>query len=253
MARARMLSKTLGLSRRFNAIADTAGPLTEFTQLLYALMVPHTDDFGRMAGDPFTVKMTVLPASPRPLAEFTAALRLLHAVELIIVYEVDGNIWLQVNKFDEHQPGLKKRGESKLPAPPTGREIPGIFRQVPAVPEVPGISRQVTAFPDLPGISPSRARAELNLTELNRTKERRTVASPPDIPRHPVQNLKIITKIAHEVLTSHNGSHTAEPVTGADICDEIKTLCAERHIVYNTKTVRKALDSAEVQRKKARA
>ncbi len=77
----------------------------------------------------------------------------------------------------------------------------------------------------------------------------RTVAAPPPSPRHPVENVKIITKIAHEVIISHNG----QPTSGADLCDEIKDLCAARHIPYNTLIVRKALDSAEVQRKKARS
>ncbi len=255
MARGRMLSKTLGVSRRFNAIADSAQALTEFTQLLYTLLVPHTDDFGRMSGDPFTIKMTVLPASPRSLADFRTAMAVLHQSQLITVYHVGDETWLQVNKFDEHQVGLHKRTASMIPAPTASQKT----SQIPPVieadsisgkfPEIPGNPDVVRKFPEMTGNSSSRARAELNLTELNRTKERRTVASPHPLPRRPVQNVKIITKIAHEVLVIHNGHDDV----GADLCAEIKDLCAERHIAYDTATVRKALDSAEVQRKKARS
>ncbi len=72
-------------------------------------------------------------------------------------------------------------------------------------------------------------------------------AAPP--PRLPVENVRVIGRIAHEVLAGH----LETDINGADLCEEIKVLCAIRHIAYNTVVVRKALDSAEVQRKKARA
>ncbi len=55
------------------------------------------------------------------------------------------------------------------------------------------------------------------------------------------KNVKIITKIAHEVL-NQNGRKA-----DADAMEAIKTLCAQRHIDYNAEVVRKALDSAEAQ------
>lgn len=75
----------------------------------------------------------------------------------------------------------------------------------------------------------------------------RTAPAAPSPHREPVENIKIITKLAHEVLKGLNG-HAYE---GADVVDEIKTLCARRKITYDTATVRRALDSAEVQRKVA--
>jgi hypothetical protein len=64
----------------------------------------------------------------------------------------------------------------------------------------------------------------------------------------PVENIKIITKLAHEVLRGLNG----HAYLGADVVEDIKTLCAKRKIAYDAEVVRKALDSAEVQRKAAR-
>lgn len=144
-----MLSKSLSCSRRFNALTESQNGLAEFCQLLYTLLIPHVDDFGRMTGDPFSIKMTVLPASPRPISEFWQALSALHDVGLIAVYQDKGDIWLQVNKFDDHQTGLHKRTESRIPKP-SGK------------------------FPEIPGNSWSRARAEENRTELKGTEEKST-------------------------------------------------------------------------------
>lgn len=114
-----MLSRTLGSSRRFNAVAALANGDGEFAQLLFTLLIPHADDFGRMVGDAFTVKLQVFPASARTVEDFAAALDALDAAELITVYAVERDIWLQVNKFDEHQRGLANRTASRIPSPPT--------------------------------------------------------------------------------------------------------------------------------------
>lgn len=155
MARGRMLSKTLSVSQRFNSIEPAGDIPAEFAQLLFTLLLPHTDDFGRMSGDPFSVKMTALPASLRPIEQFTAALKMLHAAKLIDLYEVDAAIFLQISKFEEHQSGLHKRTASKIPAP-SGK------------------------FPEIPGNSRSRARAELNRTEL-KGRERTSTTDVPNL------------------------------------------------------------------------
>lgn len=121
MARGRMLSKSLGASRKFAKCGKSAG---EFPQLLFALLIPHTDDFGRMTSDAFTVKHAVFPTSHRTEEEFEAALVSLEEAHLIVRYDhKDGQV-LQVVKFEEHQRGLNKRTRSDFPAPPVEfREI----------------------------------------------------------------------------------------------------------------------------------
>jgi hypothetical protein len=129
MARGRLISRTLGTgSQKFASLAASLGPLGEFAQILYPLIVTCTDDFGRMDGDAFTVKHTVFSTSPRTEAEFNQALHGMAAVGLIQRYEVEGRIYLQVNDFDPHQPGLHKRRASRFP------EAPGNSRQVPEIP-----------------------------------------------------------------------------------------------------------------------
>lgn len=115
MARGRLISRSLGSSRKFHAALQAGGKLGEFCQVLFPLIVANTDDFGRMPGDAFTVKNLVLPSSRRPERDFDKALDVLADVMLIDRYHVDGVIYLQVNQFDTHQPNLHKRTESRFP------------------------------------------------------------------------------------------------------------------------------------------
>lgn len=125
MARGRLISRSLSTSEKWARLHRAAGRLAEFCQSLYPLLVAHADDFGRLAGDVFTVKHAVAPTSPRKDSDFSAALAALHAVQLINWYESDGRNYIQINDFDSHQSGLHKRTDSKIP-PPSGKfpEIP---------------------------------------------------------------------------------------------------------------------------------
>lgn len=148
MARGRMLSRTLGSSRRFNALRNY--PDHEFFQLLFTLLIPHVDDFGRMSGDSFTIHLQVFPGCSRIDADFEAALQAMHEVQLVTLYVVKDDIWLQVNKFQDHQQGLANRTASKIPDPPAD-----VCQQLPT-----NVSNYY-----------SRARAELKRTKENLTKE----------------------------------------------------------------------------------
>lgn len=115
MARGRLISRTLGSSRKFAALLREAGKLGEFAQALFPMLVSHSDDFGRMAGDAFTVKHAVFPTSPRKESDFTVVLGAMSRVGLIEWYDADGQQVLQIVDFDSHQPGLHKRTASKFP------------------------------------------------------------------------------------------------------------------------------------------
>jgi len=143
MARGRLISKSLGSSRKFHEVLTVGGKVGEFCQVLFPLIVANTDDFGRMAGDAFTVKNVVLPSSRRPEADFDRALNALHTVGLITRYRgPDDEIYLSVNKFDQHQPNLHKRLRSHFPEPPgdSGRfpEVPSEFKGTEQNPELKG-------------------------------------------------------------------------------------------------------------------
>lgn len=122
-----MISKSLSTSEKFAGLNQSA-ELAEFCQVLYLMMLPHTDDFGRLQGDAFTIQHQCFPASPRSADEFQDALRALHNSELIIWYQVSGKQYIQITNFEAHQIGLHKRTESRFPG------FPGKFRKKPVLP-----------------------------------------------------------------------------------------------------------------------
>jgi hypothetical protein len=158
-----MLSKSLSTSEKFAALAAVAGELGEFCQALYPLIVAHSDDFGRLQGDTFTVKHMCYPASLRSLDEFASGLEALQRVELIGWYGVQGKRYIQVLNFDSHQLGLHKRTKSQFP------EFPGSSGNFP---EVPGDSRK---FPEIPA---QEKRREEKGTEGKRTELEQRRATP---------------------------------------------------------------------------
>lgn len=114
MAEKRMISKVISISKKFNIRLDD-----HFSRLLYILLIPHSDDFGRLTGDAFKIKALILPMMDDvKWNEVEETLGKLHAAELIIWYEVSGEKYIQIINFDEHQQGLHKRTRSKFPEPP---------------------------------------------------------------------------------------------------------------------------------------
>lgn len=113
MARGRIISRTLGSSRKF-AWLGRCPHVGEFGQALYPLLVVHADDYGREEGDAFTVKTRVFPASTRPEEDFEAALEAMVKVGLIERYQVKGSTVIQIVAFGPHQ-GLRARKSSVFP------------------------------------------------------------------------------------------------------------------------------------------
>jgi hypothetical protein len=127
MARGRMISNSLSTSEKFAQLS--AKELGEFCQALYPLIVAHSDDFGRLQGDPFTVKAKCYPASPRSLEQFKDALTHLDSVGLVVWYVVEGKRYLQIVNFERHQIGLHKRTRSMFP------RVPGITGNIEELPD----------------------------------------------------------------------------------------------------------------------
>lgn len=249
-----MISKSLSTSEKFAALVDTAGPLAEFCQALYPLVLTHSDDFGRLQGDTFTVKHMCFPTSPRTVAEFKTALTHLHTVGLIVRYEMQSKFYIQIANFEPHQSGLNKRTKSKFP-------------------EVPGSSETFQEFPSQENLT------ELNLTEGKGTEGKGTKdqgpirvesakrsphttsgtngkAAPPALTpvngngnghgRKPRDNFAVITKLTHTILAG-----STAPIDFASLKADIKTHCAQKHIAYDAEVVGRALESAIAQRRHA--
>jgi hypothetical protein len=123
MARARMLSRAISTSEKVNRDLQVKlrenGIKNVFKGvLLYSWLHPHSDDFGRMDGTPYWVKLNVVPALDFSENEIAIILKSLNDVGLIIYYddEHDKKV-IQITKFTEHQIGLNKRTASKFQAP----------------------------------------------------------------------------------------------------------------------------------------
>jgi hypothetical protein len=152
-----MISKSISTSRKYAALYSVSPELAEFCQSLFPLLVVHSDDDGRQAGDSFTVKHVVCPTSPRSVQDVDAALRALECVGLIERPETASGPVVQIVKFSEHQPGLRRTGTKTRGTEPA------------------------TCAP---------ARVELKRTELNRTEEKKNEsAEPPDGDSAPIDRV----------------------------------------------------------------
>lgn len=125
-----MLSKVISVSKKVNLRLKD-----HFSRLLYTWLIPQTDDFGRMTGCPHKIRALVIPMLEESYKDVEVSLTALHDAELIIWYEVDGERYLQITNFDEHQSGLHKRTNSKIPDPPVKiKEVPGSSGKVQEIP-----------------------------------------------------------------------------------------------------------------------
>ena len=125
MAEGRMLKKAISTSRR---LADLK---TDSARMLYTWIIPHLDVEGRFYADPSMIKGSVVPRIKSFTEEkIEECLLDMAAVGLINLYRVDGDKYLNLRKFEDHQ-NIKKEREapSKIPAPENG--IPDNSRPTP--------------------------------------------------------------------------------------------------------------------------
>lgn len=111
--RGRMISATLGASKRFSRLA------TNDHRLMYVLLIPHADAEGRLDADP-----RILGGKAFTLLDFTAldieaGLRDMSNVGLIDLYEVAGERYLEIVDFHEHQVIRRKKDGQPLHEAPS--------------------------------------------------------------------------------------------------------------------------------------
>lgn len=233
-----MISKSLSTSEKRAALHEVAGPLAEFCQALYPLMVAHADDWGCLQGDAFTVKHLIDPASPRSVQEFATALMHLHNAGLITWYPVENparpvenHLVIHIRAFSAHQ-FLK------------GHDSDGRPRPFPPPPDNPKeITEVAQGRPNLP----KRALTKENLTEEN-LRRTSTGAS-----RQPVENSKHETEevtfalacvVMREALES--AATLDQDVSLGNVAEHFKQICAGHHLAYDRDIVRKAYDAVTV-------
>lgn len=90
MARRRMIEVSIAYDERLNAVS-------EWAQLLFLRILPHTDDAGRFSGNPEIVKARTFPLSKKPIKKFTEAITELLEIDLLKAYQSGNHTVLQFN------------------------------------------------------------------------------------------------------------------------------------------------------------
>lgn len=119
MASGRFISNTLGDSERFSSLTDARH------QVAYVLIVSWACPEGRFIADPVTMNGKLFTRLGWTPDLVKTALKELHKVGLIRLYNVDGKPYGVVEKFHQHNKierkadgSPKREAASKLPAPP---------------------------------------------------------------------------------------------------------------------------------------
>ena len=112
MANRRMLSKTISNSKKFYDVLGKANTLGEFTQVLYLVGLPHTDDFGQVSAKDFDWKFTYLPTSQRNIEDFNEAIRIMAIVGLIEISDCgEAARYTNFFKFQTLQAGKNNKND----------------------------------------------------------------------------------------------------------------------------------------------
>ena len=110
MAKARMLHKKISVSTQVNKLSLPA-------RLLFTWMIPHTDDEGRLKGDPEFIKATVVPMTKWSFKTVRNYLEEIKNQRLIYYWEENKEWFIEFVKWNEHQQIRKDRfEESNLPS-----------------------------------------------------------------------------------------------------------------------------------------
>ena len=130
MAQARMLNKTISLSKKLAMLKSDSA------RLLYTWLIPHLDIQGRFYADVDIIKGNVVPKLKMTTRKIAAYLNELAEVGLIKLYKADGEFYLQLENFKHFQILREDReAPSKIPPPEKcePRELQENSRRTPAL------------------------------------------------------------------------------------------------------------------------
>jgi len=123
MPEGRMLKKQISISKTLPELKSDSA------RLLYTWLIPHLDVEGRFSADPDVVKGHVVPRLKMTKKKIWDYLQDMAEKGLIILYEADGDYYLEFTVFEKHQIIRKDReADSKIPSPKEGSIItPGVL------------------------------------------------------------------------------------------------------------------------------
>lgn len=121
MADGRMLKKQISRSKKLAELK------TDSARLLYTWIIPHLDVKGRLEADPHLVKGEIVPRiATFDLENIQEYLEDMAEVGLIKLYQHEGDQFLELVKFSDHQHlREEKEGRSHIPSPDNSGTTPG--------------------------------------------------------------------------------------------------------------------------------
>lgn len=203
--------------------------LSPLARLFFIGLWTEADREGRVIDDTRRLKARIFPYDAVDIEALAVEL---HGKDLVRRYsDVNCKHFLWIRTFTKHQRPHPKEPQSLIP-PWT---VENAKKHGEPWKETAGTSESGVLVLD-----PLESNGTRNL-EIRAVPAARKPISRQKGDRTPEQNIKVITKIAHEVMNS-NG-HRGD----ADTVEAVKQLCAKRHIAYDAAVVRRAIDSAEAQ------
>lgn len=232
MARIRMIKP------EFFDDPDAAG-LTPLARLFFIGLWTQADREGRLVDDPRRLAARLFPYEKIDAEALVVELHAKDMVRRYIAVERNGSdvkergyIW--VRNFSKHQRPHPKEPASVIPSCPHGTG------------KLHGEPRKETASRVKEMSSPSESGfldTESGTRDLDSGIKAAAAPRPSDSSlENPDDNVGVITKIAHEAINLVGPDHL-------DLAETVKSLCSIRDIRYDSGVVRKALDSALVQRR----
>ena len=120
MPEGRMLKKAISDSKSLAKLKSDS------SRLLYSWLIPHLDVEGRYSADPELIKGHIFPKiKSMTIIKIKKILDDLTKNRLIILYKIDGEKYLELKKFKNHQKiNTEREAKSKIPSPTSvGSEI----------------------------------------------------------------------------------------------------------------------------------
>jgi len=107
-----MIDKRISKSDKLAALS------MDRSRVIYFMLYPHVDCEGRYSADPRDIKEDCCPRLPYTVSQIADSLIDLHNVGLIHLYAIDNKAYLEVDRFEDFQPGLRKEREATSEIPP---------------------------------------------------------------------------------------------------------------------------------------
>lgn len=106
MARGRIIDKRISKSKKFAELKS------DRSRVLYLMIYPHLDVDGKFTGDPEEIKEDCCPKLKYSIQKIAESIIELADVGLLDLYEVDGEPFIQYEKFNHFQIGIRKDREA---------------------------------------------------------------------------------------------------------------------------------------------